>query len=261
MKNPGISFFLLALFVLAFSQTRANAQGVHGCQCMFSDGSHSECYNTFGGLPCNCVVPPGLRLQRPPDLPNMCPVDTHSGTYTSLVNHILWSLWHQGAKVWLDPNQDTLISGKALADVLLATQDDKNRFRRTYPGEEHSEQGYREMSDAIERGAFKSIESATVEALQRCKAETPAKDARTNLVWVWGHENLGRALYEAGKRRNYDQVRQIYHGAQDRTSDRNHADDLKNNLSCYSGPEIQAMLDSFGAPPALPTQPYSRKDH
>jgi hypothetical protein len=132
---------------------------------------------------------------------------------------------------------------------MLGAQDDKNRLRRTYPGEEHSEQGYREIKEAIDRGAYKDIEAATVEALQRCKTETPAKDARGNLLWVWSHENQARALYDWGQRRDYDKVREIFHAAQ------RHSDNVKNTLSCYSGPEIQTMLDSFGAPPPPPPPP------
>jgi hypothetical protein len=106
-------------------------------------------------------------------------------TYEHLVTTIMYAIWHQGMRVYVGPHSDTLLTGQQLRIALVAGFDDK-----TWGGQR----------DDI--ATAPDIESATKEAIARCKTETPAKDAQFNLEWVWKDSGYGTAwaLYEWGQR-------------------------------------------------------------
>jgi hypothetical protein len=120
------------------------------------------------------------------------------------------------------------LSGQALKTELLRGQDDFGQA-----------QGRKEIEDA----SISDIEKATAEALGNCKGRRG--EALTSLSYVWGHEGQGATMQRDANAKNYQGIRNVHNQFQPDPK-------VKNLLACFSGPEIQGMVDSFKTQPPSP---------
>jgi hypothetical protein len=157
---------------LVFRVVPAFAQ-IKGCQCFYSNGS-SWCGNAVAGIACESVCEsnrgPGVTLQRPPKtILGGCPVPRQTlsaGSYATLIQHIRWAIWYQGARVY---DGDRLENGGKLRAILLSKQ-----------------LGHGQAVAELSVAPIESVESATQEAIRLCKTEANGPQVSNDL----GHRDF-----------------------------------------------------------------------
>jgi hypothetical protein len=174
-------------------------------------------------------------------------------SYRSLVVAVWHSIGHQGAPVYRDgPDSDTLRRGQELQAVLWA-------------GESDVQNGAGQANHDIRIASFPDLERATGEALQSCKAQALGLDIKKKFFEIWDARTgpsqvrfRASGIYEAAKAKRYQEIRSVnFNGQGD--------DRIKGLLSCFSGSEIQQIIDEFvqkdgTAPAAGPPDPQYIKD-
>ncbi len=167
------------------------------------------------------------------------------GNYDTLVAHVQWSIGHQGARVWTGQDGNLLRTGEDLRAALIP------------PATNSDVQHYKDVAQAVHElreAKPETLERAATEAINRCVAAFPDNVAFTHFEWVGNHENRKWDLAGCQRAKNYDCVRGIFSDAQ-----KDH-DEFRNNLYCYSGQKIDALMSRLGPipPPPPPVQRPTR---
>ena len=163
-------------------------------------------------------------------------------TYRGLVLSVLHSIGHQGAPVYRDgPDSDTLRNGQELKNVLL-------------DGEKDVQHGAQQAHYEIESASIANLQDATREALQICKTQDVGLEMKKKLFEIWD-SRTGQAqvkeqaygMYNAAQARHYQDIRNLNFNAQGN-------DRFKGRLACFSGSEIQKMIDEFVKQSGIPAK-------
>lgn len=224
MKRLCLAMATVLVLVVVAS---ADAQIVY-VNCTYRNGS-TACMPSFANMTdsaCQSNAAGSGGLQKPPEIVASCgPATLKPGTHTTLVEHVKYSVWHQGSTVWVGPNEDQLLRGETLRQSLVGGQGD------TLHG---SLQGLTE----IQHAPTWELEEATLEGIQKCKAEVPAaRQIQAHFSYsARGQENAWRA---AASRNEYPAIRRGFHDHE------SNDDNIVNVLTCFSGPEIQGLIKNL----------------
>jgi hypothetical protein len=236
------------LYVITAVLLSAGVASAQYCKCVYrtNTGTATKCLPTLPQFSCDdtCVsdTSPGVVVQSatratscqdPPKQPQPKPAPQLSA-YQRLVQGALYTIGHEGFTPYTGSNSDVMLSGEALRNLL-------------YHGQGRADQATR---DNIRDASLSDLEKATDEALQMCRWERGK--AFASLSWVWGHEGQGATMQRDADAKNYQGIRNVHNQFE-------HDVALKNLLACFSGPEIQQMVDAFKTqPPPPPPPPASR---
>jgi hypothetical protein len=187
---------------------------------------------------CAANTSPGVKVQSATEVASCDVVSIKPGNYTTLVEHVRYSICHQGMTVWTGPNGDVPLHGEALRSSIIAGEQDR------WKGQE---QGFSE----IQKAKVQDLDKALGDAIHRCQTEGQGPNFAQHLIWVWGHEKKAADLYAAGQRKDYFSDKGVCHIFNNTEPD----DNVKNICQAFNGSAIQKILNTFGVPPPTPPVP------
>jgi hypothetical protein len=247
---------LSCLVVLLFSSAIGNAQVVGNCNCACKQGTQKcvpsfqdQCPDTCSISACGANQVDTLKSKWSA---GACQIPTHQGDFESLRIHIQWSIGHQGARVRTGPHSDELKKGETLRAALVP------------PAKNSDVQHYASVKQAVyelEHAGVEDLERATENAIGYCTMHFPEDTAFQHLKWAadfrpQGAQDHDRYKYEMDrchKGKDYDCIRRLFSQAQ------SHDDNLRNQLYCYSGSQIDHLMSRLG--PIGDPPPWEPREH
>src|SRR5882724_7243764 len=154
----------IALIILSITMTtHAGAQGLNHCTCQ-CNGGPERCENTAlpdpnAGCPDQCGLSCGgsANVQKAYGGQGLCPPPpVVQGTPQTLLKHVEWTIWHQGASPFV-ANSDNWLDPDTLKGLLLDREADANG---------KSSQGYFEINNATPSVILAAAGEAVVNCAQ-----------------------------------------------------------------------------------------------
>lgn len=244
---------LLTLFALLLGLNGyIPAQEMGSCNCVCKYGGISKCVPSFSNFcPDICATNVCGSADKVDTLStgfSTAACSTTSGqaiTYDSVAPRVLWSIGHQGARIWTGDGNNSSLTGEALRAALLGavTSSGSNTFTAHPDVDETIRQ--------IQYAPTNILETATSTALTICIANYPPDKAFQDFKWVATHEGKIWELDDKHKAKDYDGMRSTFSLAEAN-------DDIRDRLYCYRGSKMDDLMSQLGTVPPKPKPPTTR---
>lgn len=166
-------------------------------------------------------------------------------THDVLVQYVFWTIWHQGAVTFAQPDQAQPLHGKDLKDVLVSTAgNSKEADGRSIKWEVYDSVAVMAEASDSER------EQARMEAISKCKTTYPEPVVLEHLRYVAINKGFWGQLDFFRKTQRWDSIRTAFNTGE------NDVPNVKNLLACFSGPELSELVSKLGPLPSDYYQPH-----
>ena len=208
--------------------------GPAGVHCQASTLSQPNCKDM---CQVECAGPEQVDLTKTGRLQaGACPMPPPSAqgpvTPEELIQHVAYSIWHQGANVW-QGETDNFPSVEELRGRLATVQNGR---------------GYEVIRDAAQH----VLVAATTEAVVRCvqgklqRANTDPYKIKQHMLYL--RSKIGSpALNDLKDKHQFSNIRTSFTAVQSDTNDKERRDQTKHVIYCYNGSQITQIINTINA--------------